>query len=31
LRVHMNRLRERLERDVLQCLTDSSRTRTRRG
>jgi hypothetical protein len=30
LRVHMNRLRGRLERDVMQCLTDSSRTRARR-
>jgi hypothetical protein len=27
LRVHMNRLRERLERDVIECLTDTSRTR----
>lgn len=30
LRVHMNRLRERLERDVIECLTDTSRTRAKR-
>jgi DNA-directed RNA polymerase specialized sigma24 family protein len=29
LRVHMNRLREKLERDVMQCLTNSRRTKAR--